>query len=225
MEGSIVDDISTTTHLQWEGKDPDVLITFGTVGVNYDMIETLGIEMETGRSFSSDLSSDSLEVIFNEAAIDVMGLEDPVGKTIMMWGKDRIIAGVAKNFHFKSLHENVGPFVVRLESTDPDMDRIMVKIEAGRERETVEELRRFYHEYNEGFPFDYKFLDEGYQAQYEAEKRVATLSQYFGGFCYPHILPWPVWFGCLYRRKKTQRNRYPKNIGIECFWYHLSFVR
>jgi ABC-type antimicrobial peptide transport system permease subunit len=55
----------------------------------------------------------------------------------------------------------------------------MIKIAAGREKETLAQLQRFYQEFNPGFPFDYKFLDQDYQALYAAEQRVATLSKYF----------------------------------------------
>jgi ABC-type antimicrobial peptide transport system permease subunit len=60
-------------------------------------------------------------------------------------------------------------------------DNILAKIEAGRERETIEQLQEFYYAYNPGFPFAYQFLDEAYQAQYVAEQRVSILSRYFAG--------------------------------------------
>ena len=59
--------------------------------------------------------------------------------------------------------------------------KIIAKIEAGAEKETINKLRKFYEKYNPGFVFEYKFLDEDYQAQYVAEKRVGGLSRYFAG--------------------------------------------
>ena len=181
MKGNIIDEFGTTTNLEWEGKKPDDMISFGTVGVNYGMIETLGIELAAGRSFSSSISSDSSEIIFNEAAIQTMGLKDPIGKVVKMWDKNRTIVGIAKNFHGKSFHENVKPFVIRLEPRNNGSDRIMIKIAAGRERETIEQLQKFYQAYNPGFSLDYKFLEQDYQALYVAEMRVSILSRYFAG--------------------------------------------
>jgi ABC-type antimicrobial peptide transport system permease subunit len=57
----------------------------------------------------------------------------------------------------------------------------MVKIEKGKEQETMASLGSFYGEFNPGFPFTYRFLDEDYQNLYAAEQRVATLSKYFAG--------------------------------------------
>ena len=151
------------------------VITMNGTCVNYDVLETLGIEMKEGRTFSRDLDSDTLKIIYNEAAIDALGLQDPVGKIVD--GSE--IVGVAKNFHFQSLHEKVKPFCFRLEPHWATT--IMVKVKSGKEEETVSNLRKFYKTFNPGFDFDYKFLDQTYQAKYVAEKRVAILSRYFAG--------------------------------------------
>jgi hypothetical protein len=137
------------------------------------------MEMKEGRSFSRDLSSEESKIILNESAIDHMGIKDPIGKPFKFWGQDMQIIGVAKDFHFESFHENIRPLIFRLwpERTN----RFMLKIEAGRERESIEYLKRFYQAYNPGFNFDYRFLDQEYQAQYVAEQRISTLSKYFAG--------------------------------------------
>lgn len=177
--GSIISDYGSTIGLGWEGKSPDEDIAFQTVAVNYGMIETLGIGMKEGRTFSRDFGTDTSKIIFNEAAIKVMGMKDPVGKVVNLWGEDKKIIGVAKDFHFQSLHERVKPMFFRLE---PERAmKVMAKIEAGRERETIDGLEQFYSAFNPGFVLDYRFLNEDYQELYAAEQRVAVLSKYFAG--------------------------------------------
>jgi ABC-type antimicrobial peptide transport system permease subunit len=56
-----------------------------------------------------------------------------------------------------------------------------VKLENGKEKETLERLEAFYKQYNPGFQLDYYYLDQAYQKQYVSEMRVATLSRYFAG--------------------------------------------
>ncbi|MCE7058080.1 ABC transporter permease [Algoriphagus sp. AGSA1] len=164
---------------EWEGKDPDVQIPFETRPVNYGMIELLGLEMSEGRAFSREFGAEDSKIIFNETAIEVMGLENPIGKTISIQGTQLEIIGVTKDFHFASLHEKIDPlfFVLRPTWTH----KIMARIEAGREQETIGKLKDFYQIYNPGFSFDFKFLDQEYQAQYIAEQRVSVLSRYFAG--------------------------------------------
>jgi putative ABC transport system permease protein len=168
-----------TSIPDWEGKDVKTIIQFGNIGINYDMIETLGLQIVSGRSFSRNLSTDSLEVILNQAAIDAMGIKNPLGKWVDVFGDGRRkIVGIVKNFHFQSLHENVKPFALRLSQ---NTDAVLVKIKSGTEKQTITRLQQLYLKYYPGYSFDYKFLDDDYQAQYVAERRVALLSEYFSG--------------------------------------------
>lgn len=147
-------------------------MNFNNAGVNYDMLELLGLEMKEGRTFSRNFPSDTTKVIYNEAAIKALNLKDPVGRIIN--GKE--ILGVVKDFHYQSLHEVVKPFFFWLEPRAAST--IMVKIRSGAEQQAVSELKSFYKSFNPGFVFSYRFLDQEYQAQYVAEKRVAELSKY-----------------------------------------------
>jgi putative ABC transport system permease protein len=177
--GSIVSDFGSTGDIKWAGKDARQNISFGNIGINYGLIETLGMQMAAGRSFSRALSSDSSEIIFNEAAIRAMGLKDPVGKTVTMWGQDRRIAGVVKDFHYQSFHTSVKPFAFRLEPLLTN--RIVVRIKPGAEQPVIGRLRELFQKSYPGFVFDYLFLDQDYQAQYVAERQVAGLSLWFTG--------------------------------------------
>lgn len=176
MVGNVLGGPTGGNRWQWEGADETV--PFRPFMVNYGMIETLGIEMKEGRPFSAAYGMDAAKIIFNEAAIKIMGIKDPVGKVIRFDGVDREIIGVAKNFHFQSLHEEVKPLFFMLDFMNTT---VMVKIDPAVEKEAIDKLKAFYTTYNSGFPFDYRFLDEDYQAQYNAEKRVAALSKYFAG--------------------------------------------
>jgi putative ABC transport system permease protein len=134
--------------------------------------------MKEGRSFSKEYNTEGAKIIFNEAAIAAMGIKDPVGKTVRLWGEEKEIIGVVKNFHFESLYESVKPCFLQLAHGSTN---ILVKIKAGMERETIARVEKLYQEFNDGLPFEYSFLDEDYQALYAAEDRVAVLSRYFAG--------------------------------------------
>jgi len=58
---------------------------------------------------------------------------------------------------------------------------IQVLLKAGRERETIARLETAYKKFHEGLAFEYRFLDDDYQALYESEQRVSVLSRYFAG--------------------------------------------
>ncbi|MBV5349419.1 ABC transporter permease [bacterium] len=170
---------STTYDIGWEGKPADANISFEVVSANYQTLETMEINLAKGRSFSSEFGNDADKIILNQAAIDEMGLQDPIGKTVRFWGKDKQIIGVVNNFNVESLHQKIGPLLFYL---NPKKTlKVVARIEAGREKATLAELGKLYSKFNPGFSFDYRFMDAAYQAQYESENRVAILSRYFAG--------------------------------------------
>ena len=174
----LLGDLSYTTgYFSWEGRDPKEVIKFQRADVNAGLIETLGIKMASGRTFSTKFGSDTSKIIINETGIKAMRLKNPIGKMFNLWGTEMQIIGVVKDFHFESFHQKVKPMFIRYKPNNGN--RIMVKIEAGRTKEALAGLEQFNIIHNPGTLFDYKFLDEDFQAQYTAEKRVALLSGYF----------------------------------------------
>lgn len=179
MQQNMIGNGSFTTGLNWEGKNPNDIVKFQNFSVGYDMIETLKLRMASGRNFSRKFGSDSSAIIFNETAIELMGLTDPIGATVNLWGEDRQIIGVVEDFHFESLHQAVKPVFIKLNTNF--MMTVIARLEAGKEREALAQLQDFYKDFNPGYSFDYQFVDAEYQALYVAEQRVSTLSKYFAG--------------------------------------------
>jgi len=175
---NIVAEHGSTSGVSWAGKSQDDKINFACLNVGYDFIETLDIKVREGRTFSKDFGTDNSAIIFNEAAIKNMGLTEPVGKTVKLWGKERNIIGITKNFNFESLHNEIQPLFLIFDSPLP---HILVKISAPTQKSTINQIQKIYTEYNPGFPFEFKFLDDDYQALYESENKVAVLSKYFAG--------------------------------------------
>jgi len=163
--------------VQWPGKTPGQDIDFANLEVGYGFIETMGIKMKEGRNFSNNASSFN-EIVFNEAAIKKMGLKDPIGKTIQFWGMKRQIVGVAEDFNFESLYQGIKPCFFQVW---PVMPNIIVKIKAGTEKQTIQRVKTAFASFSKGLTFDYRFMDEEYQALYTSENRVAVLSGYFAG--------------------------------------------
>lgn len=168
---------SSTYGIDWPGKMPGVMIDFAIRTVDYDLVETLGMQMTDGRSFSKAYGAEEKGLIINETAAKLMGLKSPVGTKVKLWGEDKTIIGVVKDFHISSLHEAISPVVFRF--APEQTSTFMVKIAPRKEHETIARVEKLYSQFNPGFLFEYRFLDELYQAQYVAEQRVSVISKYF----------------------------------------------
>jgi putative ABC transport system permease protein len=170
---------AATYGIEWPGKTEKDLVNFNMRSVDHELIETLGIKVKEGRSFSRDFGAEERGLIFNEAAIRAMGLENPIGTKVKLWGEEKTIIGVVKDFHLSSLHERIEPMVFRFNPRETWT--IVAKLESGKEKQTLGSLESFYKKINPGFAFQYSFLDDTYQAQYVSEQRVSVLSRCFAG--------------------------------------------
>jgi len=135
------------------------------------------IPLEEGRSYSRDYGNDATGIVFNESAVKIMGLQHPIGQVVHLWGQDRTIIGVVKDFHFQSLHENIKPCFFDL-STNAWASKVAVRISGN---DVIQRLATLVNTENPGYPFEYRFLDYDYQALYASELQVAKLSKYFAG--------------------------------------------
>lgn len=165
--------------ITWEGKETDEGAAFAFASVGYDYFETLNMEMAQGRSFSQKFASDSNNYIFNEKAIEVMGMDSPVGKA---FGSDDTeapgtIIGVVKDFHFLPVTYEIEPLVIVMDS---DFDRyLMIKTSSEDFPNTIAKIENVWTELIPGYPFEYRFLDEQFDRTYRNEIRLGQIFGYF----------------------------------------------
>lgn len=146
--------------------------------VHYDFIETLGLELVDGHSLSRNFAKP--QIVINEQAVKHMGLTNPVGAKAKLWERDVTIVGVVKDFHFRSMHEPVGPLFFHI--LPPDyMAYLIVRLDNADIKQSMERIESFYKEYNDTSTFEYRFLEDDYNSLYESERRVSAISRYFAG--------------------------------------------
>lgn len=87
-----------------EGGDA---ITMNLCCCDYNFIETLGLEMKTGRFFSKDYKTDPSAIIINEAAVKLLGWKNPLNRHFFSNDQKLKVIGVVKDFHYQSLHQPV----------------------------------------------------------------------------------------------------------------------
>jgi len=170
-----------TGGVKWEGMREQQDLTYEVAGIGHDFLQTMDIKLAEGRDFSSNFQGEA-SIIFNRTAIDAMGIKDPIGKMITFQNAPKRIIGVINDFHFESFHEAVKPMLFLPQSSDSGSNyKILARIQAGRETETIARIQHLYQTWNKGFVFDYRWLDAAFQRQYRSEKNVEALSKYFAG--------------------------------------------
>ena len=163
---------------KWDGKESEDFISFGILEVGYNYLETYKMEMERGRYYSEIFSADiEKSIIINQTAAKLMKLSDPVGKTIHYSGKERTIIGVVKDFHFQSLHEEIGPMLFVLY---PQQLRCLgIRISKNDIPSTINYINEVLADNILDEKVEVKFLDDQLNQLYKSETERSTLFFYF----------------------------------------------
>lgn len=131
----------------WEGRDPEKEIAMNWDMVNYDYTETFEMEIIDGRSFSRDFSTDPDEAfIVNEKAVEVMGLESPVGTPFEFFDKKGKIIGVVKNFNSQPLKNEITALILSL---NPSWQgNFFIRYKEGTHTETIESMEKIWNSFH-----------------------------------------------------------------------------
>lgn len=169
---------SQNTLDDWPGRQEGQRIEFTTVATEYDYTKTLGIRMLQGRDFSPEFPSDSMAIIVNQATVDVLNLQNPVGETVKMWEQEWHIIGVTENVLMGSASRPIEPLIMVM---SPDWSStISVRLRPGGDMaETLAGVESIFRKYNPAYPFEYRFADVEFEKKFSTFNMIGRLSNAF----------------------------------------------
>ena len=168
------------------GKD-DKYEVLETNYIDYDYLETYGITLVSGRTFSKSFGSDSHSCIINESAVKDYGIANLETTRFISGGNqskpyDLQPIGVVKDFHFRSLHDEIGPYLFRLTTEGFMGDYLSVKLAAGNFSRTISDIENRWKEFTGNKALDYYFVDDFIEKMYDQEKQNARIAVVFSIF-------------------------------------------
>ncbi len=155
-------------------------IAMNLMGGYFNYFTTLGIEMAEGRDFSARHPADtSTGVIINEAALRTFGWDEPLGQKLQVNSNiNGEIIGVVRDFHFRSLHDPIEPLVIVVPRTY--MSNIILRIKPGASvSDLVASLKQDWNSIAPEQPFQFSFLDDALNREYEADMKFSRLIHFF----------------------------------------------
>ncbi|WP_462249074.1 ABC transporter permease [Ekhidna sp.] len=169
----------TNSHnfLGWPGKPEDQRVIFTTITTTYDYAKTMGIDILMGREFSKDFASDSNAIVINKAALELMGLEDPIGTNLDLWGDKKKLIGVVDNVLMGSPYEPVQPMFMILEDWGGFIS-VRVK-ETNDLQRTMADIEQIFNTHNPAYPFEYNFADVEFQRKFTTINLTRKLASLF----------------------------------------------
>lgn len=176
-----------TASLMVPGKDRGLSLPFVLEGfqdeefildlcnVDCNFFNFFGIDIVEGRDFSKDISSDGESAfILNEAAVKKIGWKSPIGKQIRCdgFGVKGLVVGVVKDFHNRSLHEEIKSSLYRV---NLPYFSLFVRIQTRDIQAMTSFLEKKMREFSSAFTFSYSFLDEDIALLYRGEKKIGQV--------------------------------------------------
>jgi len=150
-----------TGELEWgeeEGEHNKIAVI---LRCDEDFLSTFEIEMMEGRFFYPD--ADSLNgkyVVVNHSLVELMGWEDPVGRTFYLLENHYTILGVTENIDFFPFNLEVfndKTLIYRYEDVD---NYVFIKTGNGISQENIARIEAIFHEHNPGYEFSCSFVSE-----------------------------------------------------------------
>lgn len=145
--------------------------------VDFNFIGQYQFKVVAGRAFSTEFATDSTQaMVINESAARMLGYASPaqaVGRKFEQWGRKGQIIGVLKDFHYKSLQQDIPPLVMRIEPGGSGL--ISVKVAAKDLPATMKTIEKKWAGIIPNRPFEYTFLDDFFDKQYRAEDHFGNL--------------------------------------------------
>ncbi|MEQ9166267.1 MAG: FtsX-like permease family protein, partial [Fulvivirga sp.] len=175
VSNSKITSINSNNFLGWPGKPDDLNVIFTTITTEYDYCQTMGIEVLMGRDFSKDFKSDTAAIIINKAGLDLMGLEDPIGTQLDLWGSKRELIGVVDNVLMGSVYSEVKPLFMIIDDWGGS---ITVRL-SGDIQNSLATVKSIFEKHNPAYPFEYEFVDIDYQKKFTTINMTSRLANLF----------------------------------------------
>ena len=165
---------------------PEESYLLQTNWVDYDYLDTYGIELASGRFFDPKNSLDKDACLINENTVKSYSFEDPFA--IRFSKPDDVdqgeatpmpVIGVVKDFHFQSLKTDIGPYLFRFKREDINWGYISIKLSPNAGRNAAEEIEKTWGSFTNNDPMQYFFMDQDFNRLYREERQNARLAIIF----------------------------------------------
>lgn len=177
------DEIFWTNSIRKNGETPDKAKTIYIVGVDYAYFDTYEIKLLAGRNYNKTFSTDTGSMVLNASAVKYLGFESPeeaINQKVMFWGYPKTIIGIVDDYKQMSAKTAVSPIIFPLALDENNF--ITLKLNTENYAHAFDIAQGEYNRFFPGNPFDYFFLDDFFNRQYDNEREFSRVFTLFAGF-------------------------------------------
>ncbi|MEX2592614.1 MAG: ABC transporter permease [Anditalea sp.] len=165
--------------VDWSGKLSTDRTIFDYFSTDADLVQTAGLELVEGRDIDMfTFPSDSSAILLNEKAVQVMGLQEPIGEKILHNNREWKVVGVIRDFVLRSPFETSSPMIIG--GPHYWYEIIHLRLDPLNDiKGNLEQVSRIAGKYNGNINTDFNFVDEEYARKFHSAGRTAQLTSIF----------------------------------------------
>lgn len=162
----------------WEGKPANMDILVAGLNADIDFTKTMGIKILQGKDFTGT-PSDTSAMLLNKAAVEAMGLKNPIGMQ-MRYGRTFTVIGITDNVVMESPFKPVDPMMVFFDANSANSISIRLK-DPSQLQKGIQSVEAIFKKYNPSVPYEFQFVDQEFNKKFIAEDLISKLTNIFAG--------------------------------------------
>jgi putative ABC transport system permease protein len=143
---------------------------------DYNMLDFFNIPIIDGIGFSEN-DNQTTGLIMNEKALRELDFKNPIGMPFDWFNEQTTIIGQLQDFHYGTLHEEIAALTVLYNLED--INYLYIKALSGKQQEAIAAIEKVWKQYNDGYPFNYRFIDDDFAVLYKADIQKEKLFNIF----------------------------------------------
>ncbi len=177
------DEIFWTNGIRRNNESEDANKIIYNVGIDYNYFDTYGIDLVTGRNYHKEHQTDTGSVILNARAVKYLGFasaESSIDDKVFFWGRPWTVIGVVEDYNQMTAKQAISPLIFHLQPANSGY--YTVRLKENTSASALAGIQAIYERFYPGNPFDYFYLDDFFNRQYNNDhtfSRVFTLFALF----------------------------------------------
>ena len=178
IPGSEISWINNNVRRIIDPREKEISTPF--LGVDHTYIDNMDLNLLAGRNFSKDLAGEEHSVLLSKRAAQQFGYASPeaaINQKIIDGGRERLVVGVVDDYMQGSFRQNYQPLVYRY--IPMANNYLSAKLVTDDYQEAIAKVESQFTAMFPASTFQYFFLDEHFQRQFEQDRLFGRLFNFF----------------------------------------------
>ncbi|WP_184546921.1 ABC transporter permease [Mucilaginibacter sp. FT3.2] len=168
----------SASDFNWAGKNPNNKVVINDTHVSPGYINTMGIQLLSGRDFYTTPKVDSNSIVINQSLARKMGKAGQIGSIITIGKYSLTVIGIVHDMVYNNMYGESDPLIIFCNPRATN--NLTIHIKQGADlAQAMAKIGAVIKKDNPGYPFEYSFIDQEFDKLFKTESLIGKLSSVF----------------------------------------------